>query len=65
MTFVITSPAFTHEGAIPAAFTCEGDDRSPALEARYRQLALDAPFAEYAADNGRKIDEDLACDRPA
>jgi len=32
MTLVITSPAFPDEGAIPAAFTCEGDDRSPALE---------------------------------
>jgi len=32
MTLVISSPAFPHEGAIPAAFTCEGDDRSPALE---------------------------------
>jgi len=32
MTLVITSPAFPHEGSIPAAFTCEGDDRSPALE---------------------------------
>jgi Raf kinase inhibitor-like YbhB/YbcL family protein len=32
MTLVITSPAFPHEGAVPAAFTCEGDDRSPALE---------------------------------
>jgi hypothetical protein len=31
MTLVITSPAFSHEGAIPAAFTCEGRDRSPAL----------------------------------
>lgn len=39
-------------------------DRSPALEARYRQLDLDAPFDRYAADNLRKIDDDLACDRP-
>jgi Raf kinase inhibitor-like YbhB/YbcL family protein len=45
MTLVISSPAFPHEGAIPAAFTCEGDDRSPALEwggvpAAARSLAL-------------------------
>lgn len=45
MTLMITSPAFPHEGAIPAAFTCEGDDRSPALEwggvpAAARSLAL-------------------------
>jgi Raf kinase inhibitor-like YbhB/YbcL family protein len=32
MTLVLRSPAFSHEGAIPAAFTCEGRDRSPALE---------------------------------
>ena len=32
MTLVITSPVFPHEGAIPAVHTCEGDDRSPALE---------------------------------
>jgi Raf kinase inhibitor-like YbhB/YbcL family protein len=31
MSLAITSPAFTHEGAIPSAFTCEGRDRSPAL----------------------------------
>lgn len=31
MSFTITSPAFTHEGAIPGRFTCDGDDRSPAL----------------------------------
>jgi Raf kinase inhibitor-like YbhB/YbcL family protein len=45
MTLVISSPAFPHEGAIPAAFTCEGDDRSPALAwggvpAAARSLAL-------------------------
>lgn len=27
----LTSPAFAHGGAIPARFTCEGADRSPAL----------------------------------
>ncbi len=28
----LTSPAFAHEGAIPQLHTCEGRDRSPALE---------------------------------
>jgi Raf kinase inhibitor-like YbhB/YbcL family protein len=32
MSLVITSPAFVHEGEIPAVCTCEGKDRSPALE---------------------------------
>jgi Raf kinase inhibitor-like YbhB/YbcL family protein len=27
----LTSPSFAHGGEIPAAFTCEGRDRSPAL----------------------------------
>ena len=27
----ITSPVFRHEGAIPARYTCEGDDVSPPL----------------------------------
>jgi Raf kinase inhibitor-like YbhB/YbcL family protein len=27
----LTSPSFTHNGEIPSAFTCEGEDRSPAL----------------------------------
>lgn len=29
--FSITSPAFDHEGAIPARYTCTGEDVSPAL----------------------------------
>lgn len=32
MTFTLTSPSFAPNGAIPAKFTCEGDDRSPALQ---------------------------------
>lgn len=32
LTLTITSPAFVHGGAIPAGYTCEGSDRSPALE---------------------------------
>jgi Raf kinase inhibitor-like YbhB/YbcL family protein len=30
--FTLTSPAFAHEGPIPARFTCDDADRSPALE---------------------------------
>ena len=32
MTLTITSPAFSHDGEIPARFTCDGEDISPALE---------------------------------
>ena len=32
MTLTLTSPAFSHGGAIPRANTCEGEDRSPPLE---------------------------------
>lgn len=28
----ITSPAFSHNGSMPARFTCQGDDLSPPLE---------------------------------
>jgi uncharacterized protein len=38
--------------------------RSPALEARYRQLGLDVTFEDYAADNEEKIAAGLAADRP-
>jgi Raf kinase inhibitor-like YbhB/YbcL family protein len=31
MSLTITSPAFAHQGEIPAQFTCEGADVSPAL----------------------------------
>ncbi len=31
MTFVITSPAFAHGAAIPAKYTCQGDDISAPL----------------------------------
>jgi Raf kinase inhibitor-like YbhB/YbcL family protein len=31
MTLQITSPAFAHEGEIPATYTCEGADSSPPL----------------------------------
>ena len=31
MTIQFTSPAFSHEGAIPSRHTCDGEDVSPAL----------------------------------
>lgn len=31
MTLTLTSPAFAHQGSIPARYTCEGDDLSPPL----------------------------------
>jgi Raf kinase inhibitor-like YbhB/YbcL family protein len=31
MAFVLSSPSFTHEGEIPAKYTCEGNDVSPTL----------------------------------
>jgi Raf kinase inhibitor-like YbhB/YbcL family protein len=34
MSLTIRSPAFSHEGAIPTRYTCEGEDISPALEWR-------------------------------
>ena len=52
MTLAITSPAFDHEGSIPATFTCEGPDRSPALrwsgvpdDAKSLALIVDDPDA--------------------
>jgi Raf kinase inhibitor-like YbhB/YbcL family protein len=48
----ITSPAFEHEGEIPAVHTCDGPDTSPALEwrgmpagARSLALIVDDPDA--------------------
>ena len=32
MAMTLTSPAFSHNGAIPRRFTCEGADVSPALQ---------------------------------
>ncbi len=32
MTLSLTSPGFTHEQAIPSAYTCDGDNTSPPLE---------------------------------
>ncbi len=32
MSMRLTSPAFEHEGSIPAVYTCDGEDISPALE---------------------------------
>jgi len=32
MPLTLTSPSFQHQGEIPAKFTCEGQDISPALE---------------------------------
>lgn len=31
MTFTLTSPAFAHDGPMPARLTCDGQDRSPEL----------------------------------
>lgn len=31
MTLILKSPDFVHQGDIPKIFTCDGDDRSPAL----------------------------------
>jgi Raf kinase inhibitor-like YbhB/YbcL family protein len=31
VSLTLTSPAFTHQGAIPQLYTCEGEDVSPAL----------------------------------
>lgn len=48
----VTSSAFEHEGAIPARFTCDGDDTSPPLEwsagpagTRSYALVMDDPDA--------------------
>jgi len=32
LTLSLTSPGFTHEQAIPSAYTCDGDNTSPPLE---------------------------------
>ena len=52
MSLKMSSSAFQHEGAIPAKFTCEGDDTSPALSwsgapkgARSLVLIVDDPDA--------------------
>jgi len=50
--FTLTSPAFTHDGAIPDRLTCEGDNRPPELnwihppeQARSFALIVDDPDA--------------------
>lgn len=52
MTLTLTSPAFSHGGAIPSRHTCEGADLSPALDwsgvpasARSLVLIVDDPDA--------------------
>jgi len=52
MTLALTSSAFTHQGAIPTQYTCEGKDVSPPLswtgvpaEARSLALIVDDPDA--------------------
>ena len=52
MSLTLTSAAFQHQGEIPARFTCEGDDDSPALAwsgvpaaARSLVLIVDDPDA--------------------
>lgn len=32
VSFRLSSPAFTHQGAIPSRYTCDGEDVSPALQ---------------------------------
>jgi hypothetical protein len=39
-------------------------ERSPALDARFRQLCLDVPYEAYAADMDERIAADLAQDAP-
>jgi Raf kinase inhibitor-like YbhB/YbcL family protein len=52
MTLTITSTAFTHEGAIPRTYTCQGNDISPPLawsgvpgDAKSLVLIVDDPDA--------------------
>lgn len=52
MTLKLTSPAFVHQGAIPAEYTCEGKDTSPELhwtgvpdKAKSLALIVDDPDA--------------------
>jgi Raf kinase inhibitor-like YbhB/YbcL family protein len=52
MTMIIRSPAFTHQGMIPARHTCDGPDTSPPLAwsavppgARSLALIVDDPDA--------------------
>jgi Raf kinase inhibitor-like YbhB/YbcL family protein len=52
MPLTLTSPAFTHQGPIPARYTCDGDDVSPPLAwagvpagARSLALIVDDPDA--------------------
>jgi Raf kinase inhibitor-like YbhB/YbcL family protein len=54
MSLTLTSPAFQHNGEIPARFTCEGEDDSPALvwsgvpaAARSLALIVDDPDAPH------------------
>jgi len=50
----ITSPSFAHEGAIPARFTCDGEDVSPQIDIAHIPegtealvLIMDDPDAPY------------------
>ena len=52
MSLTITSPAFSHDGSIPAVYTCDGEDISPELNwsdipgnAKSLVLILDDPDA--------------------
>jgi uncharacterized protein len=65
-----TAAAFTHcaksfrRGHVWEPDTWPQTERSPALEARYRQLGLDVSFEDYAEDMDGRIAGDLAADRP-
>ena len=65
-----TAAVFTHcaksfrRGGVWDPGTWPQTTRSPALEARFRQLGLDVSFDDYAADNEGKIAAGLAADRP-
>lgn len=52
MSLILKSPDFVHQGEIPKSFTCQGDDRSPALswsgvpaQAKSLVLIVDDPDA--------------------
>ena len=65
-----TAEVFTHcaksfrRGRVWEPETWPATGRSPALEARYRQLGLDVTFEDYAEEMEGRIAGDLAADRP-
>lgn len=49
MTLTLTSPAFTHNGAMPARLTCDGQDLSPEL--RWSGLPADTKSLALIVDD--------------